>query len=285
MLSLFRRSLAAISILALAAMAGAPVLAQDTAAQGVYAQPWGMNLQPAASVLQRDTINFHWFILALITLITLFVMGLLAFCIVRFNSRAHPVPTRTSHNTLIEVIWTVVPVLILVMIAIPSFRLLYKKQVIPPQIDMTLKAIGKQWYWTYEYPDHGGFSFDSLMKQQAELKPGEPRLLAVDNEVVLPVNKNIRVIATAADVLHSFSLPAMGVKIDAIPGRVNEIWFKAETTGLFYGQCTELCGRDHAFMPIAVRVVTDEEFARWVEDAKKRFAADEPATRVAEMAR
>ena len=284
MLSLFRRSLAAISILALAAMAGAPVLAQDTAAQGVYAQPWGMNLQPAASVLQRDTINFHWFILALITLITLFVMALLAFCIVRFNSRAHPVPTRTSHNTLVEVIWTVVPVLILVMIAIPSFRLLYKKLVIPPQIDLTLKATGKQWYWTYEYPDHGNFTFDSLMKQESELKPGEPRLLAVDNEVIVPVHKNVRVITTAADVLHSFSLPAMGIKIDAIPGRVNEIWFRAERTGLFYGQCTELCGRDHAFMPIAVRVVTDEEFARWIEEAKKRFAAGEPATRVATIA-
>lgn len=285
MLSLFRRPLAAISVLVLAATVGAPVLAQDTAAQGVYARPWGMNLQPAASVLQHDTINFHWFVLALITLIVLFVMGLLAFCIVRFNSRVHPVPTRTSHNTLVEVIWTVVPVLILVMIAIPSFRLLYKKQVIPPQIDMTLKATGKQWYWSYEYPDHGNITFDSLMKQQAELKPGEPRLLAVDNEVVLPVNKNIRVIATAADVIHSFSLPAMGVKIDAIPGRANEIWFRPETTGLFYGQCTELCGRDHAFMPIAVRVVPEEEFARWIEEAKKRFASDAPATRVAEVAR
>ena len=282
--SLFRRPLAALSIVAPAAMAGVPVLAQDAAMQGEYARDWGINLLPSASVLQQDTINFHWFLLALITLIVLFVMALLAVCIVRFNSRANPIPTKTSHNTLVEVVWTVVPVLILVMIAIPSFRLLYKKMVIPPQIDLTVKAVGKQWYWTYEYPDHGNFTFDSLMKQEAELKPGEPRLLAVDNEVVVPVNKNVRVITTGADVIHSFSLPSMGVKMDAIPGRVNEIWFRAERTGLFYGQCTELCGRDHAFMPIAVRVVTDEEFARWIEEAKKRFAAGEPATRVATIA-
>ena len=282
--SLFRRPLAALSIVAPAAMAGGPVLAQDAAMQGEYARDWGINLLPSASVLQQDTINFHWFLLALITLIVLFVMALLAVCIVRFNSRANPIPTKTSHNTLVEVVWTVVPVLILVMIAIPSFRLLYKKMVIPPQIDLTVKAVGKQWYWTYEYPDHGNFTFDSLMKQEAELKPGEPRLLAVDNEVVVPVNKNIRVITTGADVIHSFSLPSMGIKIDALPGRVNEIWFRAERTGLFYGQCTELCGRDHAFMPIAVRVVTDEEFARWIEEAKKRFASGEPATRVATIA-
>ncbi|HVX77779.1 MAG TPA: cytochrome c oxidase subunit II, partial [Bradyrhizobium sp.] len=175
--------------------------------------------------------------------------------------------SRTTHNTLLEVLWTVIPVVILVVIAIPSFRILFVQLNLPPA-DVTVKATGKQWYWTYSYPDNGKFEFDSLLAQDKQ-----PRLLGVDNEMVVPVNKVIRVQTTGADVIHSFAVPAFGIKIDAIPGRLNETWFKATKTGMYYGQCSELCGKDHAFMPIAVRVVSDQDFAAWVADAKKKFAS------------
>jgi cytochrome c oxidase subunit II len=178
------------------------------------------------------------------------------------------VPSRTTHNALIEVAWTLIPVLILVAIAVPSFRLLFLQLDIP-KADLTIKATGKQWYWSYAYPDNGKFEFDSLMAQDKQ-----PRLLGVDNEMVVPVNKVIRVQTTGADVIHSFAVPAFGIKIDAIPGRLNETWFKATKLGMFYGQCSELCGKDHAFMPIAVKVVSDQEFAAWVAGAKKKYAAD-----------
>jgi cytochrome c oxidase subunit 2 len=210
---------------------------------------------------------FHNFLLWIISAITLFVLALLIIVMVKFNSKANPVPSKTTHNTLIEVVWTIVPVLILVGIAIPSFRLLFEQTDIP-KADITVKATGKQWYWTYSYPDNGKFEFDSLMAADKK-----PRLLGVDNEMVVPVNKIIRVQTTGADVIHSFAVPAFGIKIDAIPGRLNETWFKATKTGMFYGQCSELCGKDHAFMPIAVRVVSDQEFAEWVEMAKKKFAS------------
>jgi cytochrome c oxidase subunit 2 len=187
--------------------------------------------------------------------------------VVKFNARANPVPSRTTHNTPIEVVWTLVPVLILVGIAVPSFRLLFL-QLDVPKADLTVKATGKQWYWSYANPDNGKFEFDSLLE-----KDKQPRLLSVDNEMVVPVNKVIRVQTTGADVIHSFAVPAFGVKIDAIPGRLNETWFKATKVGVYYGQCSELCGKDHAFMPIAVRVVSDEEFASWAEAAKKKFAS------------
>jgi cytochrome c oxidase subunit 2 len=203
----------------------------------------------------------------LITCITLFVLALLIVVIVKFNARANPVPSRTTHNTLIEVAWTLIPVMILVGIAVPSFRLLFEQLDIP-KADLTVKATGKQWYWSYAYPDNGKFEFDSLLA-----KDKQPRLLGVDNEMVVPVNKIVRVQTTGADVIHSFAVPAFGIKIDAIPGRLNETWFKATKTGMFYGQCSELCGKDHAFMPIAVRVVSDQEFAAWVETAKKKYAA------------
>jgi cytochrome c oxidase subunit II len=206
--------------------------------------------------------------LVLITAITLFVLALLIIVVVKFNARANPVPSRTTHNTLIEVAWTLFPVLILVGIAVPSFRLLFDELDIP-KADLTVKATGKQWYWSYAYPDNGKFEFDSLLAQDKQ-----PRLLGVDNEMVVPVNKVIRVQTTGADVIHSFAIPAFGIKIDSIPGRLNETWFKATKTGMFYGQCSELCGKDHAFMPIAVRVVSDQEFASWVETAKKKFAAN-----------
>ena len=229
--------------------------------------PWEMTMQPSASPVMDDIEWFHGFLLWIITAITLFVTALLITVMVKFNAKANPTPSKTTHNTLIEVVWTIVPVLILVGIAIPSFRLLFY-QVDVPKADLTVKATGKQWYWTYSYPDNGKFEFDSLMAQDKK-----PRLLAVDNEMVVPVNKIVRVQTTGADVIHAFAVPAFGIKIDAVPGRLNETWFKATKTGMFYGQCSELCGKDHAFMPIAVRVVSDQEFAAWVETAEKKFAS------------
>jgi cytochrome c oxidase subunit 2 len=229
--------------------------------------PWEFKLQGSASPVMDNITWFHNFLFVLITCITLFVLTLLIIVIVKFNARANPVPSRTTHNTLIEVAWTLIPVMILVGIAVPSFRLLFEQLDIP-KADLTVKATGKQWYWSYAYPDNGKFEFDSLLA-----KDKQPRLLGVDNEMVVPVNKIVRVQTTGADVIHSFAVPAFGIKIDAIPGRLNETWFKATKTGMFYGQCSELCGKDHAFMPIAVRVVSDQEFAAWVETAKKKFAA------------
>jgi len=229
--------------------------------------PWEYTLQPSASPVMDNIEWFHNFLLWIITGITLLVLVLLITVMVKFNAKSNPVPSRTTHNTLIEVVWTIVPVLILVGIAIPSFRLLFEQTDIP-KADITVKATGKQWYWTYSYPDNGKFEFDSLMAADKK-----PRLLAVDNEMVVPVNKVVRVQTTGADVIHSFAVPAFGIKIDAIPGRLNETWFKATKVGMFYGQCSELCGKDHAFMPIAVRVVSDQDFAAWVETAKKKFAS------------
>jgi cytochrome c oxidase subunit 2 len=230
--------------------------------------PWEYKLQESATSVMDYITWFHNWLLGTITVITLFVLALLVIVVVKFNARANPVPSRTTHNTLIEVAWTLIPVLILVTIAVPSFRLLFLELDIP-KADLTIKATGKQWYWSYAYPDNGKFEFDSLMAAE---KP--PRLLGVDNEMVVPVNKVIRVQTTGADVIHSFAVPAFGIKIDAIPGRLNETWFKATKVGMYYGQCSELCGKDHAFMPIAVRVVSDQEFAAWVETAKKKFAAN-----------
>jgi cytochrome c oxidase subunit 2 len=235
--------------------------------------PWEYKLQQAGSPVMEHIEWFHNWLLVIITLITLFVLALLITVMVKFNARANPTPSRTTHNTLIEVAWTLIPVLILVGIAIPSFRLLFQQLDIP-KADLTIKATGKQWYWTYTYPDNGKFEFDSLLAcDESRTKCTPPRLLSVDNEVVVPVNKVIRVQTTGADVIHSFAVPAFGIKIDAIPGRLNETWFKAEKVGMYYGQCSELCGKDHAYMPIAVRVVEDKDFVAWVEAAKKKYAA------------
>jgi cytochrome c oxidase subunit 2 len=241
--------------------------------------PWQMDLQPAASPVKEHIHDFHnYVLLPMVFGVSLFVLALLIVVLVRFNAKANPVPSKTTHHTGLEVAWTVVPIIILVIIAVPSFRLLYEEAVVPKS-DMTIKAIGKQWFWTYEYPDHGKFAFDSIMLQDKELKPGQPRLLAVDNEVVVPVNTTIRVQVTAADVLHAWAMPAFGVKMDATPGRLNETWFRATQEGVFYGQCSELCGKDHAFMPIQVRVVSKEAFDAWVAQAQKRFArTDAPVT-------
>jgi cytochrome c oxidase subunit 2 len=238
-----------------------------------HPEPWQLGLQQGATPVMDNIIWFHNFLLYVITAITLFVLALLIYIVVKFNAKSNPVPSRTTHNTTIEVVWTVVPVLILVMIAVPSFRLLFF-QLNTPQADVTVKATGKQWFWSYSYPD-SKFEFDSLMVQTKDLKPDQPRLLAVDNEMVVPVNKVVRVLTTGSDVIHAFAVPAFGIKIDAIPGRVNETWFKAEREGMYYGQCSELCGKDHAFMPIAVRVVNDAAYTAWIDQAKKKYATDD----------
>lgn len=249
------------------AIAGAGLAFAGTAfAEMGQPAPWEYKLQDAATPVMESITWFHNFLLWLITAITLFVLALLIVVVVKFNAKANPVPSKTTHNTLIEVAWTLIPVLILVAVAVPSFRLLFLELDIP-KADLTVKATGKQWFWSYSYPDNGKFEFDSLM---ATDKP--PRLLAVDNEMVVPVNRVVRVQTTGADVIHSFAMPSFGIKIDAVPGRLNETWFKATKEGMFYGQCSELCGKDHAFMPIAIRVVNDQEFAAWIETAKKKYA-------------
>lgn len=262
---------------------GLAVFSAGSAFAQATGQPhdWQIGLQPAASPVMHDIIWFHNFLLWMIAFITLFVLILLVIVIVKFNAKSNPVPSRTTHNTMIEVVWTVVPVLILVAIAVPSFRLLFYQLNVPPA-DLTVKATGKQWFWTYQYPD-AKIEFDSLMKQPKDLKPGEPRLLAVDNTMVVPVNKVVRVITTGADVIHSWAVPSFGVKIDSIPGRLNETWFKAEREGMYYGQCSQLCGRDHAFMPISVQVLSEAAYAAWLEEAKKKFATvdDAPKNAVA----
>jgi cytochrome c oxidase subunit 2 len=268
----------------LALSAGA-VLAQPEALQIGQPEPWQIGFQPAASPIMEMVHSFNNGVLIVVTLITLFVLGLLLYCMLRFNARANPEPTRTSHNTLVEVLWTVVPILILVGIAVPSFALLFAThdpaRAIPgydPATDphMTIKATGSQWYWSYEYPDNDDLSFDSLMlteEERAADPDAGPRLLAVDNELVVPTGTVVHMQVIGADVIHAFAVPAFGVKIDAVPGRLNETWFRVDREGIYYGQCSELCGRDHAFMPIAVRAVSPDKFTAWVEAAQSDLAA------------
>jgi cytochrome c oxidase subunit II len=320
----------------IAAAASAMAIA-SSAAMAAQPTPWGINMQPAVTPIAERMHDFNAFINIIIVVIVLFVLGLLIWCVMRFNEKSNPTPSRTTHHTLLEVAWTVVPVLILVVIAVPSFRLLYA-QYDMPEADLTIKVTGKQWFWTYDYqitapagqaaapagsdqaaaaepaaePAQGDtvtgkpapaapetateavqqavsgeaieFSFDSIMVPTADLKEGQPRLLAVDNEIVVPVGANIRVQVTAADVMHNFTVPAFGIKVDAIPGRLNETWFRAEREGVYYGQCSELCGRDHAFMPIQVRVASEADYQAWVGQARERFASNSaaPARVVAE---
>jgi len=238
---------------------------------------WQMNFQQSATPVMDDIVRFHTGLLYTIVAIAGFVLVLLVIVMVRFNARSNPVPSRTTHNTMIEVAWTVIPVVILVAIAVPSFRLLFL-QLNTPQADLTVKATGKQWFWTYSYPDNGKFEFDSvLIRDVTKLRADQPRLLGVDNEMVVPVNKTVRLITTGAEVIHAFAVPSFGIKIDSIPGRINETWFKATREGIYYGQCSELCGKDHSAMPIAVRVVNDQAFATWVEEAKRKWARDDSA--------
>ena len=235
---------------------------------------WQLGFQKSASKTMDDIVWFHdYMLLPVITAITVFVLFLIAYACIRFRASRNPEASTTSHNTVIEVIWTLVPCLILIVLAVPSFKVLYSQDEIP-KADVTIKAIGYQWYWGYEYPDEN-IVFDSYMIDEKDLKEGQPRLLAVDNEVYVPVNKVIKVMITANDVLHAWALPSFGVKRDAVPGRINETWFKADRTGTFYGQCSELCGIKHAFMPITVNVVTEEEYNQWLEKAKVEFAKEE----------
>ena len=245
-------------------------------------QPWETNLQPAFSPIMERIHSFHSLLLWVISLIVLLVLALLVYVCFRFREDKNPVPSRRSHHTLLEIVWTAVPVLILVTIAIPSFKLLYYMDVVP-KTDMTLKAIGHQWYWSYQYPDNGNFTFDAYMLADDDRQPDQPRLLATDNAIVLPVGTNIKVQTFGEDVIHSWAMPSLGIKVDAIPGHLNEGWIHINEPGMYYGQCSELCGVNHGFMPIMIKAVPKDEFDAWVKDAQTKFAkVDAPVTRVAD---
>jgi len=261
--------------LALMAFAGilmglpAGAIAEDVEGRST---PWQMNFQPAQSPVMERIHEFHDMLLVIMAVIVLFVLAILAIVIFRFNAKRNPVPSKTTHNTMLEVIWTAVPIAILVVIAIPSLRLLYyadKAQ----EYDMTLKVVGHQWYWSYGYPDHGEIEFDSILIPDEDLEEGQPRLLAVDNPVVLPVNTTVQVLITSDDVIHNWAVPSLGLKKDATPGRVNETWVRINEEGTYYGMCSELCGVNHGFMPIHIEAVSQEEFEAWLVEAKEEFAA------------
>lgn len=250
------------------------------ASDGIHsAAPGQLGFMQAASPIMEETIAFHNLLMWIITAITIFVTVILLYIFVKFNAKANPVASKTTHNTLLEIVWTTVPILILVVIAIPSFRLLYNQDVIP-EADVTIKAIGNQWYWSYEYPDYEEIMFDAVMlTEEDEGYKDHPRLLGADERVVVPVNKVIRVQVTATDVIHAWTIPAFGAKIDAVPGKLNETWFKATKEGMYYGQCSELCGIRHGFMPIMVEVVSQERYEAWLEEAKVKYASlDAPRT-------
>ena len=235
-----------------------------------------MGFQPAASPTMERIDSFNDLLFVVIAVIVVFVLGLLLYVMWRFNERRNPTPSKTTHNTLLEVLWTTIPVIILVIIAVPSFKLLYFADRVE-EAEMTFKAIGRQWYWSYEYPDHGNFTFDANMIPEDELQEGQPRLLATDNAVVLPIDTDIRILITASDVIHNFAVPAFGLKLDAVPGKVNETWVRITAEGTYYGQCSELCGTGHAYMPIMVEAVSKDAFAAWVKTAQEEFArVDEP---------
>lgn len=231
---------------------------------------WQMTFQPAATPVMENIEWLHNFLMLIMCGVVAFVTFLLTYVCIRFNAKSNPIPNKFTHNVLIEVLWTFIPIILLVVIAIPSFKILNYAE-ITPKSDLTIKVVGYQWYWHYIYPDNGNFEFDSYMIPTKDLKPGQKRLLEVDNRVVIPAGKVVRFLTTGADVIHSFAVPSFGVKIDAVPGRTNEIWVQVEKPGVYYGQCSELCGVNHGFMPIAVQVVTPEEFEIWVEEAKKKF--------------
>ncbi len=270
-------ALPALLAMAAAVASGSAARAEDGLGHPV---PGQYGFQVGVTDIARDIHGFYDNLLfPIITVISLFVMVLIGICVVRFNERAHPVPSKTTHNALLEVAWTIVPVLILVVIAIPSFRLL-TKQLELPKPDITIKATGKQWYWSYDYPkdQDGGFGFDSARVEEKDAKtvPDFINLLSVDNEAVVPVDKNIQVNVTGADVIHGFVVQSLGIRIDAVPGRLNSTWFRADREGIYYGQCSKLCGKDHAYMPIAIRVVSQPAYETWLQDAKKKYAESRP---------
>jgi cytochrome c oxidase subunit 2 len=270
-----RKSGAGAAVAALLACSGLPAAAVP--------YDYQTGFQPAASSVMEQIETFHTELFWIILAVCLFVLALLLWIVIRYRAGANAVPSKVHHNTLLEVAWTLIPVIILVVIAIPSFKLLYLEAAIPPP-DLTIKAIGKQWFWTYEYPGSAaGFTYDSLgLSDTDAAKAGKPRLLGVDNPIYVPVNKVVEIDTVGADVIHSWAMPQMGVKMDAVPGRTNHTWFKASQTGVFYGQCSELCGARHAYMPIELHVVTGAEYAAWLAQAKTKYAAlENDATRVA----
>jgi cytochrome c oxidase subunit 2 len=250
----------------------APLLSlPDGVAIAAQPEPWQLGFQPAATSVMERIVSLHDLLLWIIALISLFVLGLLAWVCVRFRASRNTTPSRRTHNTVLEIAWTAVPVLILVVIAIPSFKLLYYQDMVP-ESELTIKAIGHQWYWSYEYPDNGNFAFDAYLVADADLQPGQLRLLTTDNRVVLPVDTTVRILVTATDVLHAWAMPAFGVKMDAVPGRINETWLRIDEPGTYYGQCSELCGDYHGFMPIMVEAVSKDEFEAWTRQAQEEFA-------------
>jgi len=259
-------------------------LLASTVAAVADPQPWQTGFQPAVTPVMERIEDFHRLLLYIIVAVSLFVLALLVWIVIRYNKRSNPIPSKTAHNTLIEVVWTIVPVIILVIIAIPSFKLLYYEAAIPTP-DLKIEAIGKQWFWSYQYPA-ANFTYDSLGLSDADAaKAKKPRLLGVDNPIYVPVNKVVEITTTGADVIHSWAVPAFGVKMDAVPGRLNNTWFKATKEGVYYGECSELCGARHAFMPIEVHVVSEAEYDAWLAASKKKYAAIEPETHVAQLAK
>ena len=238
---------------------------------------WQLGFQEPASPVMRSVLELHDFVLIMMTAITIFVLLLIIYVVIRFRKSANPTPSKRTHNALIEILWTGIPVIILIAMAIPSFKLLYQQDVIP-EADMTVKIIGHQWYWEYQYPEQDDISFESYMIPDDELEEGDIRLLTVDNKLVLPINKNIHVLVTAGDVLHSFAMPSLGVKKDAVPGRLNETWMNIEKTGIYRGQCSELCGTGHGYMPIVIEAVSQEDFIAWVTETKTKLAMNEKNT-------
>lgn len=246
-----------------------------------HAEPWEINFQESASTIADKIHQFHFMLLIIITAITLLVLGLIVWVVIRYNHKANPVPATFTHNRFWERLWTIIPCLILAVVAVPSFGLMsYQGKV--PEPDLTIKATGYQWYWGYEYPEQE-ISFQSYMipEKDIDTTKGQVRLLSTDNAVVVPVGANVQLLTTAADVIHSWAMPAFGVKKDAVPGRLNETWFKATKPGIYYGQCSEICGTGHAYMPIEIHAVPQVEFDQWVEEAKTKFGAAATTTNVA----
>ena len=241
---------------------------------GKQATDWQLSFQNPATDLMGSVVSLHNIILIVMALVTLFVLFLLFYVSFRFSAKRNPIPSTTTHNTVVEVLWTAIPIVILVVLAIPSFKLLYQQEK-SENYDMTVKVIGHQWYWEYEYPDHGDFYFESYMVQEQDLEEGDLRLLTVDNPLVIPANKNIQILITAGDVLHSWAVPSMGLKTDAVPGRLNETWVNVKEPGIYRGQCSEICGSGHGFMPVVVKVLPEREFMAWANEAKNNYAINE----------
>jgi len=241
---------------------------------GKQATDWQLSFQNPATDLMGSVVGLHNIILIVMTIDTLYVLFLLFYVSFRFSAKRNPIPSTTTHNTVVEVLWTAIPIVILVVLAIPSFKLLYQQEK-SENYDMTVKVIGHQWYWEYEYPDHGDFYFESYMIQDEDLQEGDLRLLTVDNPLVIPANKNIQILITAGDVLHSWAVPSMGLKTDAVPGRLNETWVNVKEPGIYRGQCSEICGTGHGFMPVVVKVLPESEFIAWANEAKNNYAINE----------